>query len=303
MLFRRLHSYYEKSILLNEKPNQQFYSNYHWFGNESGEWIGIPIDKIDNQELGLLRTLFHYEDSPFQSNPFQKKWYDFLFLDSVELPEDQNFNFRIIQFKISGSDWERQEIEEALHGLIDTNLMILWETNEQGVLVELNPDINKLNEAILASLSQALESDLYIKTYFYYGKTRALSKECVTQFQEERVLFQNVIRLMPTERVFTFEKCFPSLLAAHLSTNIKEFINTQILDYISDDPEMIRTVKRYLENNSNATLTARHLYIHRNTLQYRLDKFIEKTGISLKDFNCAITVYLACLMYVNEGRL
>ena len=62
---------------------------------------------------------------------------------------------------------------------------------------------------------------------------------------------------------------------------------------------MYATIKVFLENNLNASLTAKKLYIHRNTLQYRIDKFIDKTGIQLKDFYGAFTVFLACF-FLNK---
>lgn len=300
VLFEKLHAYYKKSLLLKQKPNLQFYSNYHWFVNEVGEWIGIPIEGIDNEELRLLKNLFSYENSPFQMNPIQKKWHDFLFLKSDVLPGDRNFKYRTISFKISEADWETHEIEEAVNGFIDTDYIILWETKKQGVLIVLNSDEFNPDEEILSSLSQTLESDFYVKSYFFYGKLRSLSKECAKEFQENQILFKNALTLMPSERVFTFEKCFPSLVASNFTANIKEFIHTQILDPISEEPELITTIRRYLENHLNATLTAKQLYIHRNTLQYRLDKFMDITGINLKDFNHAITVYLACLIYIQD---
>lgn len=302
MLLHKLHSYFEKSLFVKEKPNFQYYSNYHWFTDKNKEWIGIPVDAIDPQELTLLKTLFDYEVSPYHTNSNQKNWYDFLFLNSDVLPEKNKSPYRIIQFQIKGTDWETQEIEEAIHGFIGENTVILWESKDQGVFIELNLEENKLDEELLSSLSQTLESDFFIQTYFYYGKIKALTHECPKEFQEDQFIFRHALKLMPTERVFSFEKCLPSLLSAQLPNMIKEFINSQILNSLSAEPDLIKTIKPYLENNSNATLTAKQLYIHRNTLQYRLDKFSENTGINLKDFNSAITVYLACLIYIQSGR-
>jgi DNA-binding PucR family transcriptional regulator len=65
---------------------------------------------------------------------------------------------------------------------------------------------------------------------------------------------------------------------------------------------MYSSIKVFLENNLNASLTAKKLYIHRNTLQYRIDKFIDKTGIQLKDFYGAYTVFLACLLFEQSQK-
>jgi DNA-binding PucR family transcriptional regulator len=46
----------------------------------------------------------------------------------------------------------------------------------------------------------------------------------------------------------------------------------------------------------NVSLAAKKLYLHRNTLQYRVDKFIEKTGIDIKHFGNAVSIYLALMI-------
>ncbi|MCY8607352.1 helix-turn-helix domain-containing protein, partial [Bacillus sonorensis] len=47
----------------------------------------------------------------------------------------------------------------------------------------------------------------------------------------------------------------------------------------------------YMQCNLNASLTAKRLFIHRNSLQYRIDRFIEKTGIDIRQFEEAAAVY------------
>jgi DNA-binding PucR family transcriptional regulator len=79
---------------------------------------------------------------------------------------------------------------------------------------------------------------------------------------------------------------------------VKQELNEAFLD----DPEMFSTIKVFLENNLNASMTAKKLFIHRNTLQYRIDKFVEKTGIQLKDFYGAFTVFLACILFEQEKK-
>ena len=48
------------------------------------------------------------------------------------------------------------------------------------------------------------------------------------------------------------------------------------------------TVSKFFENNLNVSETSRQLYIHRNTLVYRLDKLQKMTGLDLRNFDDAI---------------
>jgi len=65
--------------------------------------------------------------------------------------------------------------------------------------------------------------------------------------------------------------------------------------------EMLQTIQVFLQCNLNASLTAKKLYIHRNSLQYRLDKFIENTGIDIRSFTNAAFVSLAMLLLKSEN--
>ena len=48
------------------------------------------------------------------------------------------------------------------------------------------------------------------------------------------------------------------------------------------------TVNKFFENSLNVSETSRQLYIHRNTLVYRLDKLLKTTGLDLRKFDDAI---------------
>ena len=58
---------------------------------------------------------------------------------------------------------------------------------------------------------------------------------------------------------------------------------------IFDDKEMIATAEEFLENSLNVSETARKLYLHRNTLNYRLDKIEKSTGLNIRKISDAIT--------------
>ncbi|MBY6268509.1 helix-turn-helix domain-containing protein, partial [Parageobacillus thermoglucosidasius] len=61
-------------------------------------------------------------------------------------------------------------------------------------------------------------------------------------------------------------------------------------------------IKTFFQCDLNVSLAAKKLYMHRNSLQYRIDKFIEKTGMDIKHFQGAVAVYLAMLIqeYTNH---
>lgn len=62
------------------------------------------------------------------------------------------------------------------------------------------------------------------------------------------------------------------------------------------DEETITTIHKFFENSLNVSETARQLYIHRNTLVYRLDKLEKSTGLDLRVFDDAITFKIALMV-------
>ncbi|MEG1848339.1 MAG: helix-turn-helix domain-containing protein [Lachnospiraceae bacterium] len=67
------------------------------------------------------------------------------------------------------------------------------------------------------------------------------------------------------------------------------------------DEETLTTINRFFENSLNVSETSRQLFIHRNTLVYRLDKLQKSTGLDLRIFEDAITFKIA-LMVVKYMR-
>ena len=65
---------------------------------------------------------------------------------------------------------------------------------------------------------------------------------------------------------------------------------------IFEDSEMINTAEEFLENSLNVSETSRKLYLHRNTLAYRLDKIEKATGLNVRKFSDAVTFRLITVL-------
>ena len=62
------------------------------------------------------------------------------------------------------------------------------------------------------------------------------------------------------------------------------------------DQETLATINKFFENSLNVSETSRQLFIHRNTLVYRLDKLQKSTGLDLRVFEDAITFKIALMV-------
>jgi carbohydrate diacid regulator len=75
---------------------------------------------------------------------------------------------------------------------------------------------------------------------------------------------------------------------------IQEVLKGRKMD--SFDEETLTTVNKFFENSLNVSETSRQLYIHRNTLVYRLDKLLKMTGLDLRKFDDAITFKITLMV-------
>lgn len=67
---------------------------------------------------------------------------------------------------------------------------------------------------------------------------------------------------------------------------------------VFEDGGTMKTVKTFLKNGMNVSLTARILYMHRNTLIYKLNNIKKLTGFDLRDFDMAVTFSILHNLYV-----
>ena len=75
---------------------------------------------------------------------------------------------------------------------------------------------------------------------------------------------------------------------------LKEVFGTESPEGL--DQETLEIINAFFENNLNISETARHLYVHRNTLVYRLEKLTAATGLDLRNFDGAMKLRLALMI-------
>ncbi|MBQ2712390.1 MAG: helix-turn-helix domain-containing protein [Clostridia bacterium] len=87
--------------------------------------------------------------------------------------------------------------------------------------------------------------------------------------------------------------------------DIPDEVLQQYLDVLLDstakdilsDAEMMNTAEEFLNNSLNISETSRHLYMHRNTLMYRLDKIERAMGLNIRRFSDAVTFRIIMVLY------
>lgn len=70
-----------------------------------------------------------------------------------------------------------------------------------------------------------------------------------------------------------------------------DIIKKNILKQYANDYQMLEVIKEFLDSNMNISKAANRLYMHRNTVMNKIDKFINVTGYDIKQFNKAFVIY------------
>jgi len=118
-------------------------------------------------------------------------------------------------------------------------------------------------------------------------------------FKEARMALEVGKIFYPERAVVNYEQLGIGRLIYHLPPNLCKMFVSEILHDIPIelfDEEMFTTVTKFFENSLNVSETSRQLYIHRNTLVYRLDKLQRMSGLDLRNFEDAITFKIALMV-------
>lgn len=233
-------------------------------------------------EISLLKALF-----PMATNPKNHPWYHYLF-EQQSLTLDRSY--RIIQLHVSAKDdFLQKEWQETLLAMFYEPADFFFYSQQDALLIEPKGK-NFLPVSELNGIFQSLDIDFEITTNVFVGAFHAPSQDFGTLFAEERKIFLTEKRSpQNSQAVFSLQD-----VALHYFTTegIKENLliqNYQLLLEEMDMEEIILALWNHLGNISSAAKT---LFLHRNTLKYRIEKFQEATGFNLKQANDLLFCYL-----------
>lgn len=175
---------------------------------------------------------------------------------------------------------------------------ILWDNEHEGILIE-QEGIQLEDSLTFDQIVDTLMSDLYVKAKFFIGPYLESFQDLSSQY----AAFMQLAKISASysdHPVITYVDAIPFQLVNQIPLEQCKQISSLILKEFKNDEGMLQTIRTFIQCNLNISLTAKKLYMHRNSLQYRIDKFFEKTGIDVRQFNQALTVYLALLATMHK---
>ncbi len=161
-----------------------------------------------------------------------------------------------------------------------------------------NPTIEEL-ERIARNIEETLKTELFIKTAIGIGTVATHLRELADVYKEAQTAI-DVGKVFDTEKsISNYENLGIGRLIYQLPTTLCDIFLTEVFkknSIDSLDQETLFTINKFFENNLNVSETSRKLFVHRNTLVYRLEKIKKLTGLDLRQFDHAIVFKVALMV-------
>ena len=152
---------------------------------------------------------------------------------------------------------------------------------------------------IAQQIEETLKTELFIKTVIGIGTVAGHLRELADAYKEAQVAIE-VGKVFDTEKtIINYENLGIGRLIYQLPTTLCEIFLSEVFKKNSIDTldqETLFTINKFFENNLNVSETSRKLFVHRNTLVYRLEKIKKLTGLDLREFDDAIIFKVALMV-------
>ena len=149
------------------------------------------------------------------------------------------------------------------------------------------------------SIVETLNAEFYVKVAVGVSTVVSTLKDLANAYKEARMALE-VGKVFDTEKsVISYENLGIGRLVYQLPTTLCEIFLQEVFkngSFESLDQETLQTVQSFFENNLNVSETSRKLFVHRNTLVYRLEKIKKLVGLDLREFDHAITFQVAMMV-------
>lgn len=288
---------------------------YKYFGNKTSDEFAIFVSGIDSiaesfatiLSVSFTRIVSYYNDKNSKIS-FIKN----LIFNSI-LPGEINYKIKTLKIndvckrvcfivhsesEFDGNilvDGLREMFPDATRDFIvdigDSNVVLIKDVESD----HSSSSLSKLANAIVCVLSQKtlLKISVGVGTVATRISELPSSFSCAQVALEVRKVFEN------DKNVAMYSNLGIARLIYQLPVTLCKAYLDEIFTKCSIDDidrDLMFTINRFFENSLNISETSRHLFVHRNTLVYRIEKIKKITGLDLKNFEDAIVFKVALMV-------
>ena len=247
-----------------------------------------------------------YKETFDRNNLLQNMLLDHLLLvashnRSKKLHISNNVRRSILLFEM---DAESEPIAaEMLSGLFTVqNGDYLTGVDENSVILIKSLDEQDGYEAIEEAAKTAvdmLNMEAMVKVRGSYGTIVSELKDLSRSYKEARMAMDVGRIFYASKRVISYNELGIGRLIYQLPPSLCKMFIKEIFgegEMEEFDQEILRTISTFFDNNLNVSETARQLFVHRNTLVYRIEKLLKTTGLDIRTFDDAMTLKIALMV-------
>lgn len=283
--------YYDTSSILDDNANTVVF-----YANIGSQKVKITLDKKFESSASLLRfciesryvQLFSMREQ-YLLDILDKKEYN---VDEVKkvfplLPKP----YTIFLIKVSGSRHDAIGIIKQLYSDEDA-IVLAYE--ESIIVVGCFEDIKDHAE----SIKDSIVSEIYCKCNISYSMPSSTVEGIIDAYKQVKEAMAVGLAFNISGEIYDYSKLMFEKIVYNLNEEgKKELLNLFIDKFNTFDSEMINTIEEFVNSGLNISDASKTLYIHRNTLLYRLDKIHKDTGYDIRDFKQAAVFIIAFLVW------
>ncbi len=153
------------------------------------------------------------------------------------------------------------------------------------------------------AIKEAINSNLFCKCSVSYGNIAHNKHEIKRAFDESEQSMMLSKKFSVRKEVLDYNKLLFEKIVYSLDQKLKqEFLDKFEVIFDAFDSEMILTIDEFVNCGLNTSDAARKLYVHRNTLIYRLDKIKKETGFDIRNFREATVFTISFLIWREKKQ-
>ncbi len=284
------------------------------FGNPSCPEFAVFVmstDESSKKDVVVLSVAMNSVKQQYDDKYDKVSFIKNVLLDNI-LPGDVYIKARELRFNTdvnrvcmivkitSKSDISPYEVLQNLFPDKSKDFVISINENSIALVKEINKSIDMRSlEKLAASIVDTLAGEYYTHTVVGIGTAVSSIRELARSFTEAQIAIE-VGKVFDTEKsVITYDNLGIARLVYQLPATLCETFLKEVFkkgSVESMDKETLFTIQKFFENNLNVSETSRKLFVHRNTLVYRLEKIKKMTGLDLREFEDAIVFKVALMV-------
>lgn len=256
--------------------------------------------------ISFTNIKFYY-DEKYDRRNFVKN----IILDNI-LPGDIYLKARELYFNsdvsrsvilvrmLDNSDVSVYDVVQNLFPDKNKDFVINLNETDVALVKEVKSDTTSKDiENLASSIADTLSGEFYCHVVIGIGSTVENLKSLAKSFKEAQAALE-VGKVFDTDKtIVSYDNLGIARLIYQLPTTLCETYLKEVFkrgSIESLDHETLFTIQRFFENNLNVSETSRKLFVHRNTLVYRLEKIKKITGLDLREFDHAIIFKIALMV-------